>query len=205
MGSIILVNAITTIRIIGIVFLYPVYLKYGGYDAAMLTAICYLSDALDGYLARKLKATTFFGSLYDTLADKLLNIACFLILLEITYLAVIPLIFEVLIIIINILRYKASQNVKVKNIGRIKMVILGITVVLAFLLSDIYNFESIYPFIYLFSVLIIFEIFTFISYLVHFIKNLKDFEKNKSNISESKWFSNEYYEKNKNSNYKKLK
>ncbi len=204
MANIVFVNLITTIRVIGIIFLYPVYINYGGSSAALLAFFCYLSDALDGYLARRLYASTFFGSLYDTLADKALNLISFIILFDITYLVVIPLIFEILIIIINILRYSANQNVRVKLIGRIKMIILSLTVVLAFLLSDIYNFESIHSFAYLFSILIIFEIIAFGSYLKHFVINDKNF-KGKSKLTvDKKWFDNEYFEKNKDGSYKNL-
>lgn len=39
-----------------------------------------LTDALDGYLARKLRQTTPFGSLIDPLADKLLILSTFVVL-----------------------------------------------------------------------------------------------------------------------------
>lgn len=48
--------------------------------ALALFVIACLTDALDGYLARKLHQTTPFGSLIDPLADKLLLVSTFVVL-----------------------------------------------------------------------------------------------------------------------------
>jgi len=80
-------NKITIIRIfIPFIFL-PALMSnwhYGKTLALALFALASISDWLDGYLARKLKITSDFGSLIDPLADKILissALICFVILI----------------------------------------------------------------------------------------------------------------------------
>ena len=72
-GAIVVVNLLTTVRIIGVICLLPIYLRYGGVAAALLSIACYFTDFIDGLIARKCHASTFFGSTYDGVADKMFN------------------------------------------------------------------------------------------------------------------------------------
>ena len=63
--AIMVVNMLTTVRIIGVICLLPIFLNYGGVAAALLSVGCYFTDFIDGLIARKFHASTFFGSTYD--------------------------------------------------------------------------------------------------------------------------------------------
>lgn len=79
-------NQVTLLRILLIpLFLYFLTAKelpMGNILAALFFLGLSFSDALDGYLARKLKQTTSLGKLLDPLADKLLVYGAFLVLIE---------------------------------------------------------------------------------------------------------------------------
>ncbi|MEG1506952.1 MAG: CDP-alcohol phosphatidyltransferase family protein, partial [Bacilli bacterium] len=59
--KLIIVNFFTALRAAGILALVPVFINMGGVAAAVLATTCYLTDFIDGFLARKLHASTFFG------------------------------------------------------------------------------------------------------------------------------------------------
>jgi cardiolipin synthase (CMP-forming) len=71
-------NSLTILRIL----LIPVYIgfmTYGSYGFALMTLlIAGLTDATDGYLARKLNQRTRLGTVLDPLADKLLLTSSFI-------------------------------------------------------------------------------------------------------------------------------
>ena len=135
--KLIIVNVLTLIRIIGTIILIPIYKNYGGFAVGILALICYLTDSIDGILARKLKASTFFGALFDGTADKLFTIMSFIILYLITPYAIIPILFEIAIVFVQIIKYKNNLNVKSNIVGKLKTWILAICVILTFLVSDI--------------------------------------------------------------------
>lgn len=53
--------------------------------AALVFIVASLTDYLDGYLARKYKLVTSFGAFFDPMADKLLVMAAFVSLVELTW------------------------------------------------------------------------------------------------------------------------
>ena len=77
--KLILINSITITRLIGSLILPFVYYKYGASLVSLFIIILFLTDAIDGFLARKLKCSTFFGSILDACSDKLLNAISFII------------------------------------------------------------------------------------------------------------------------------
>ncbi len=77
-------NKITILRILLIpIFVILLYIKvrYIEYIAALVFIILALTDALDGYIARKRKDITRLGKLIDPLADKLLISAALIFLI----------------------------------------------------------------------------------------------------------------------------
>ena len=71
-------NSLTILRIL-LVPVYIGFMTYGSYGFALLTLlIAGLTDATDGYLARKLNQRTRLGTVLDPLADKLLLTSSFI-------------------------------------------------------------------------------------------------------------------------------
>lgn len=62
-----LVQAITTLRFIGIPLIFFIENKY---ILFLYASFLFLTDFIDGYLARKWKVTSTFGAIMDLLADK---------------------------------------------------------------------------------------------------------------------------------------
>lgn len=131
-------NALTISRIIisPIFFLFFIYNNY--LVAFILFVIANVTDALDGFFARKYKMVSNFGSIYDPLADKILILFAFMCIylkppfifteppldmyvLELLYLPLCLIIFRD--IIITFLRQHLKKNnviLKAAIIGKIK-------------------------------------------------------------------------------------
>ncbi|MDR2354669.1 MAG: CDP-diacylglycerol--glycerol-3-phosphate 3-phosphatidyltransferase [Clostridiales Family XIII bacterium] len=70
-------NRLTVLRILLIPVFIVVLMRGHAVAAAVLFAAASLTDALDGYLARKYDLVSNFGKLMDPLADKLLVVSAF--------------------------------------------------------------------------------------------------------------------------------
>ncbi len=225
--KLIIVNLLTLIRIIGTIILIPLYNTFGGKIVGITSFFCYLTDSIDGILARKWHVSTFFGAVFDGLSDKLFTIINFIILYLITPYALIPIIIEILIVLVQAFKFSRNLNVQSNIIGKSKVWILAITVVLTFFCSDIESIsflsiefknyilnipdKSLY--LYLLMPAIIMEVLTLFSYIfeICFPKNIEILvEKNKKieipklNLEERKeyiknvWLNPDFYEKHKN-------
>lgn len=81
----ILPNALTSLRL-GLAVVFVVLLSSGSLSATVLSAaaalfvVAALTDALDGWLARRLNAITPFGRVMDPFADKVLVLSAFVLL-----------------------------------------------------------------------------------------------------------------------------
>lgn len=221
-----IVNFLTLLRVIGTIILIPLYNTFGGKVAGIISFFCYLTDSIDGILARKWRVSTFFGALFDGFSDKLFTIINFILLYLITPYALIPIIIEVLIVVIQMIKFSRNLNIQSNIVGKAKVWFLAMSVVLTFLVSDInsVNFLSLsfknwilgipsnVLYLYLLMPAIIMEILTLFSYMfeICFPKNIeiittkpKKMEKMKLTFEERKeyikkvWFSPEFYEKHK--------
>jgi len=93
-------NILSALRLLAAPF--AAWLILAGHDAASLTvfAVAGLSDALDGWIARRFGFTSQFGGWLDPAADKLLMILCVLALF---WVGVTPLWLAVLMILRDLL------------------------------------------------------------------------------------------------------
>lgn len=102
-------NFITFLRLI---FLIPIsyYLLHEDYQHAFyFFALAGISDGLDGWLARKYKWTSHFGSVVDPLADKLLMIisySCLAWSKQISYLVFFLVVFRDIWLILGVISFK---------------------------------------------------------------------------------------------------
>lgn len=178
-GAILLVNLLTSIRVIGVICLIPIYLNEGGVAAAAWSVFCYLTDWIDGILARKLHVATFFGSMFDGAADKMFSLANLAILFAISKLAIFPILCEVVIVLIQTIKYNKNINVKSSLAGKAKTWVISMTVIMLYLISDIESITILNPtfidkvqalnqihlYAVVFAPLYIFEVLTIISYI----------------------------------------
>lgn len=186
--AVLLVNFLTAVRIIGVFCLLPIYKSHGGVAAAILSIMCYFTDFLDGIIARKCKVATFFGSVFDGFADKAFSVANLLVLLTITNYAIIPILFELSIVIIQGVKFQKNVNVQSSLAGKAKTWVIALTVIVLYLITDIQHITFLSPaFInnvksinqdlligIIFIPLIVFEVATLFSYL----KFLKTYDPN---------------------------
>ena len=117
--ELILVNTITMTRLIGAVILPFIYYYYGASIVSIIIICLFLTDTIDGFLARKLKVSTFFGSLIDGISDKLLNFISFILLGFINIFMFLPLIIEISIIYTMYSTYRYGGNVQSSKTGKI--------------------------------------------------------------------------------------
>ena len=202
--KLLIINLLTLIRVIGTIVLVPIYKTFGGYSVSILALICYLTDSIDGILARKFKASTFFGAIFDGAADKLFTLMNFIVLYLITPYAIIPIIIELLIVIVQVMKYHYNYNVQSNMVGKLKTWVLAISVILTFLVSDINrvsfislniknSINSMLPGLYFWLLVpsIIMGFLTLISYILEIFKadkkEIKEVKVETKNNGQSTW------------------
>ena len=132
-----IVNLITLSRLIGSILLPIIYHKEGISITAIVIIFLYLTDAIDGFLARRLKISTFFGSILDGISDKLLNVMSFIILGIEYNIMFCPLIIEIAIFYTFYSTYRYGGNIQSSRIGKNKTIVLAISVIICFILLSL--------------------------------------------------------------------
>lgn len=143
-----IVNSVTALRCLASFLVIPVFKVLGGLNAAIFSGIFLLTDFIDGFLARKLKSSTFFGAIFDGLTDKAFGILAYATLMTINPIIFsIPLLLEVAITIVQNIKLKNGQNVKSNMIGKIKTWFLGLSIVGSFTAIDLANIPPLLDYI----------------------------------------------------------
>lgn len=134
--NLILVNLITAVRSLGTFAIVPIFTSCGALVTGLAAMGFFLTDFIDGTLARKLNVQTFFGSLLDAVSDKAFGIVCLLLLstLNPIFLAVIGI--ELGIFAINYHNAQNNKNVQSSLAGKAKTLLLAATVVGGFFCYD---------------------------------------------------------------------
>lgn len=131
--SIIFVNSITMIRVIGTFLLPIISTTFSAKGVVSYLIILLLTDSIDGILARRLNASTIFGALLDALADKMLGIATLCLLAFKFPIMLLPVMAELAIVLINTTGATKGSGIESSLLGKFKTWIMGISMVLAFL------------------------------------------------------------------------
>ena len=196
----VIVNFITCLRIIGTIILFPIYFACGQIAVGCILSFLFLTDWIDGYLARKHKVSTFFGSIMDSVSDKLMAIASCIILCFINSYMIYSIIIEFLIIIVNTFVFTQKGNIQSSYIGKIKTWILSLCIILGFFIcksdTKVINICIAAP-------AILAEFITLFDYVKKALKIKVNITTEKPKYKKMKeinqmLFSPEFYEKNKN-------
>lgn len=167
-------NKITSARVLMIpiylIFMLVPGIAYGRYIAGVIFTLAAITDALDGYIARKNNLVTNFGKFMDPLADKLLVCSALICFVQFHQ---IPSWIAIIIIsrdfIVNGLRLIASDNGVVLAAGWWGKIKTNVQIVMSIMLTvDLdYAFINILEFVAVYLALAL----TIISMLDYLIKN----------------------------------
>lgn len=193
------VNVLTISRIIGSIFLFHVYSLYGTKVVGLILAFLFATDWIDGYLARKYKVSTFFGSIMDAICDKMLMIVACTILCFLNPYMVCAIVTEVIIMLTSAFNVTQNNTAKTPYIGKFKMWVLSMCVILGFFFCKP---EREFVNLIIFIPAILFEIITLSIYLSNLFSNKIVVVNKKPSYKSSKdirmmLFSPEFYEQNK--------
>ena len=150
------------------------FLTVGNFILLILFIICALSDFLDGYIARKNNIVTNFGKFADPLADKILVLALFVILLEQNNALkgwMVTLIFAREFIVTGFRVIAASKNINIAAgwLGKIKTNLQFFSVIILLLFGFMNNSIQILIQVVLYAAILM----TIISGTEYIIKNKK--------------------------------
>ena len=127
-----LTNLITTSRVLFTIVLMCLYKSIPNYLFLILIAVIFFTDFIDGKLARGFHVETFYGSLMDTIADKVLNIALLLPLIAISKWFIVLLSLEVTILLVNTIGTIHGKKTRSLFLGKVKMWFIFFTIILGY-------------------------------------------------------------------------
>lgn len=129
----VIVNLITLSRILFSIGLLFIMDKINSLKLLGVIALFLLTDQVDGFLARKFHVQTLFGAAADTLADKILCLTLLVPICKKEHSALLLIIGELLIVFVNAIASFKGKLTKASFIGKTKMWILSINIILGIL------------------------------------------------------------------------
>lgn len=135
----IFVNILTIIRLISTFILPIIWKKFSPLWILIFVICILLTDFLDGFLARKFKVSTLLGSILDCFADKLFGIAIILVIATYYKSFYLVLMMELVIAGINVIAAFKGAYTKSSFLGRAKMWILGLAIIIDMISIFKYN------------------------------------------------------------------
>lgn len=184
-------NLITISRVISLILGFILFINGKWTSSICLYIYGSVSDAFDGYLARKWNAYTKLGSYLDAISDKFYALSIILISVIYGNYFIIPIaILELIITILNYKSIKKNKEAKTVRVGKFKMTLEFLTLILSLLTLKI---KELY---YVFVSLLILTLYFGVQSINAYINKLNN-KKQKLEIDE-----NDYKGK---SNIKKIK
>lgn len=135
-------NKITLFRVILVpIFILTMYLFPENNILSLLVfTVAALSDALDGYLARKHNLVTNFGKFMDPLADKILTMSAFVMLVERgaipAWIIIVVLAREFAITGFRVLAADSGVTIAASNLGKFKTITQMLSIITYFILGN---------------------------------------------------------------------
>lgn len=142
------VNSLTLIRLLATFILPFVWRILSPLGIIVFVASVLLTDFFDGFFARTFHVQSLFGSLLDTIADKVFGIVIILIVAIYYPIYYIIAVLEIQIAIINTIAAFMGLRTKSSFIGRAKMWVLGVSTVMGIIFifsSDLLKITAIKP------------------------------------------------------------
>lgn len=123
------VNFLTILRIIATLILPFIWYSFNAWVILVFVSLILLTDFFDGFLARTFHVQSLFGSVADTIADKIFGVIMLLIVANFYsfYYALVA--FELIIAGINIFAALRGAKTYASFLGRFKMWLLGFSTV----------------------------------------------------------------------------
>lgn len=143
----ILVNLITGIRSLGTVAIIPIFVNEGSLITALAAIGFFLTDFIDGLLARKLHVQSFFGSLLDGLSDKAFGIVCLILLSTLNPIFLIIIGVELGILAVNYNSIQRGNNAKSSMAGKVKTFFLAATIVGSFFAYSVPSLKNVVDYV----------------------------------------------------------
>ena len=190
----IIVNSLTISRIIGTLFIPLMFNSLSKIMFILIIILLFITDAIDGPLARHWEVSTIAGTILDMSADKIFGFAILIIISNIYPIMLIPALLEIVIAVTNLISTNKGNISKSSQIGRIKTIVMWACISILFLtgmteeLIDILNINNnkyIIEFIAI-STAIISEFVVAADYIIKAIKNNNKGNKKLFNIIKDK-------------------
>ena len=134
-------NSVTFLRILFIpllvYYLLSPQIPNSNIIAVVIFAAVAASDAVDGYLARRLRQETVIGKFMDPLADKILVISALLCLVEIRWVSAVPVIIiivrDLAVIGLRLVASSSGKIIAADKLGKYKTAFLDLAVAMLIL------------------------------------------------------------------------
>lgn len=129
----IFVNLLTTGRLLIALILPLLKNQISGLNFIITIALIFFTDTLDGKLSRKYNVQTLYGSMMDTLADKVVTIILMFMVFSRIKILILMIILEMIIVVTSAVGWICGKKVTVIMFGKIKMWLLCLSIITSYM------------------------------------------------------------------------